>query len=307
MDAGELVAGYIEAGIGVFPLHGVRDGLCTCGRPEGPNPGDCHSPAKHPLLGLAHRKDDPARATCQGECGKLGHGLYDASTDPGQVSEWLGRYPGCNWGIRPPVGVLVLDVDPRNNGDVELRKLEQENGLLPTTLTAQTGSGGLHLWLSYNGPTRGKLCTGVDVKTNKGYLVAPPSLHICGGRYFWLEQAPAAYAPDWVKARMNPPVRHYVPRPGGAGRSADGLLRHVLGAGSEAGERNRRLYWACCRAHENGLDVGPLVDAAVGLGLVRAAAEATARSAANPPPRPGAPSHPSAAEFMRRTSESRTA
>lgn len=304
MDAADQLVEYIQAGIGVFPLHGVRDEMCTCRRPEGRGPGDCHSPAKHPVLGLAHGKDDPLRDTCHGECGRLGHGLYDATTDAGQVSEWLARYPGCNWGIRPPVGVLVLDVDPRNGGDVELRKLEEQHGTLPTTLTAQTGSGGLHLWLSYNGPARGKLCTGVDVKTNKGYLVAPPSTHICGGTYFWLDQSPAAYAPQWVKDRMNPPVRHQVPRPGGGGRSLDHLVKFV--ADAPEGQRNQRLYWAACRAHEKGLDPSALVDAAVGAGLVHMAAVATVKSAANRAPRPSAPPHPSAAEFMRGTPGSRS-
>lgn len=304
-DAAESITGYIEAGVGVFPLHSVRNGMCTCGRPAGSGPGDCHSPAKHPILGMAHRWDDPARQTCHGECGVLGHGLYDASTDPTQVGEWLARYPGCNWGIRPPVGVLVLDVDPRNGGDAELRKLEQKYATLPATLTAQTGSGGLHIWLSYNGPTRGKLCTGVDVKTNKGYVVAPPSTHICGGRYSWLDESPAAYAPDWVKARMNPPIVRRPPIVPGRGLGDIAHLVRVVTDATE-GSRNDRLYWAACRAHEAGLDTDPLIDAAVSVGLVHMAAVATVKSAENAPPRPAAPAHPTPAEFMRSASGSRS-
>lgn len=243
MDTAELITSYIESGIAVFPLHGVRNGHCTCGR-------TCPSPAKHPLLGLAHRADDPRRATCKGECGQLGHGLYDATTDPGQVSEWLGQYPECNWGGRPPLGVLVLDVDPRNDGHIHLAELERKNGLLPTTLTAQTGSGGLHHWFSYSGPTRGKLCPGVDVKTNTGYVVLPPSRHISGGTYFWLVNEPAAYATDWVKAIMNPPrdLRRVARTGSGDGK---GLIAKV--AASVVGEINDVLYWAACRAAEQGI------------------------------------------------------
>lgn len=242
-EAVELVTEYLAAGIGVFPLHGVDEhGRCTCGRA-------CPSPAKHPLLGLAHRGDDPLRSTCKGECGKLGHGLHDATTDPGQVAEWLVRHPGCNWAIRPPVGVLVVDVDPRNGGDATMAEFAAKHGPLPSTLTARTGSGGLHIWLSYNGPTRGKLGVGVDVKVNSGYLVAPPSRHICGGTYEWINHSPAAYAPQWVKNIMNPP-RDLRPLPRGKG-DGKGLIGKV--ASCQMGEINDVLYWAACRAAEQGI------------------------------------------------------
>ncbi|MEU7817072.1 bifunctional DNA primase/polymerase [Pseudonocardia sp. NPDC049154] len=247
MDAVELVTSYINMGIAVFPLYGVgEDGRCQCGR-------DCPSPAKHPRLGLAHRKDDPRRATCRGECGMLGHGLHDATTDPGQVAEWLAAFPTANWAVRPPVGVLVLDEDPRNGGDVELAKLEERHGALPATLTARTGSGGRHIWLSYNGPARGKLCAGVDCKTNTGYLVAPPSRHISGGTYEWVDQHAAAYAPQWVKDIMNPPVR-LRPQPrtrADLTRVGKGLVDYVLG--KAFGEVNDAVYWAACRADQHGI------------------------------------------------------
>lgn len=254
--AADLVEQYISLGIEVFPLHSVRDGRCTCGR-------DCPSPAKHPLLGLAHGKDDPRRATCRGECGRLGHGLHDATTDPTQIGEWLARHPWANWGIRPPVGVLVVDIDPRNQGDDELRKLEEKHGPLPGTLTARTGSGGLHIWLSYSGPTRGKLATGIDIKTNTGYVVAPPSLHISGGTYEWIDQRPAAYAPAWIRERMNPPVRMRAPRPGAKG-NGKGLIDKV--ASTPFGEINDVLYWAACRAAESGIldDIAEQLAAAAG-------------------------------------------
>jgi hypothetical protein len=278
LDAAEVIPTYIQAGLPVMPLHSARDGICTCGRL------DCHSPGKHPILGLAHRKDDPLRATCHGECGRLGHGLYDATTDATTVAIWLAKWPWCNWGVRPPVGVVILDVDPRNGGATALQELTGRHGELPPTLTARTGSGGLHIWLSYNGPTRGKLCTGVDVKSNTGYVVAPPSVHACGGTYEWINQQGAAYAPQWVKDILNPPIRHY-PTSGGRGANVTNLIQFVAESGE--GERNRRLYWAACRAHEAGMDPTPLVDAACSVGLTTSAALATVRSAANAAPRHG--------------------
>lgn len=261
-DAAELVPAYARAGLPVLPLHVMRRGVCTCGRPAGSRPDDCHSPAKHPLTR---------------------HGKDDATTDLGVIAEWFARWPGCNWGIRPPVGVVVLDVDPRNGGGTGIAELQAQHEALPATLSARTGSGGVHIWLSYHGPTRGRLCRGVDVKSNSGYLVAPPSVHASGGTYEWINQSPAAYAPQWVKDILNPPIRRRPPNAQrGAGR-IDPLILFV--ADSQEGERNNRLFWAACRARDGGLDPEPLVEAAVGIGLSQLDAAATVRSAEHAAPR----------------------
>ena len=49
------------------------------------------------------------------------------------IQMWLQKWPGMNLGIvtGPESKLLVLDVDPRNGGDRELNKLEQEFGQLP--------------------------------------------------------------------------------------------------------------------------------------------------------------------------------
>jgi hypothetical protein len=280
-DAAELIPSYVAAGVPVLPLHTIRGSRCTCGRPHGKGPRDCQSPGKHPVLAPAHRRDDPLRQTCHGECGRPGHGLYDATLDLGVIAEWMGRWPGCNWGVRPPAGVVVLDIDPRNGGDESLAELEARHGALPHTLTAITGSGGRHIWLTYNGPARGKLAAGIDVKTSTGYLVAPPSLHVSGGHYRWSVEAPAAYAPRWVQLILNPPrrPRPFAPPSGQAG--LDALVRFV--AEATEGERNRRLFWAACRAAEKNLDPEPLIEAAVSIGLDERGARATVRSAERAP------------------------
>ena len=261
VDPGDWAARYAAAGLPVLPLHSARDGRCSCRR-------ECRNVGKHPLV----------------RCGK-----DDATTDPGQVTAWWRRWPWANIGIRPPAGVVVLDVDPRNGGGTSLLGLTREHGQLPPTLTARTGSGGYHIWLSYGGRTRGQLCRGVDVKTHAGYVVGPPSMHASGRRYEWLAVLPTAPAPRWVRQLLDPPP---VPlpsrprRPASGERQLDGLLRHV--AEDPGGELNRRLYWAASRAHESGLDVEPLVDLAVRMGHPERGARNTAASAAKAPPRTGA-------------------
>ena len=260
LDPGQWAAGYAASGLPVLPLATARDGHCSCRR-------ECRNIGKHPLVE---------------------HGKDDATTDPGQVTAWWRRWPWANIGIRPPAGVIVLDVDPRNGGSTALLALTREHGELPATLTARTGSGGMHIWLSYGGRTRGQLCRGVDVKTHRGYVVAPPSMHGSGRRYEWLAGLPTAPAPRWVRQMLDPPpvTTTARPRPASGERRIDGLLRHV--AGDPGGELNQRLYWSACRAVESGLDVEPLVDLAVRMGHPEHGARNTAASAAKAPPRTGA-------------------
>lgn len=112
-----------------------------------------------------------------------GQGLKHATRDERVIETWFKRHPDAGVGIAlAPSGLAAVDVDPRNGGDVGLRDQ------LPTTLTAATGGGGLHLL--YRVPegisVRSTLGPGVDVKHN-GYIVAEPSIHPSGKSYGWLD------------------------------------------------------------------------------------------------------------------------
>ncbi|PNG17374.1 primase alpha helix C-terminal domain-containing protein, partial [Streptomyces cahuitamycinicus] len=72
---------------------------------------------------------------------------------------------------------------------------------------------------------------------------------------------------------------HRVP-PAAAGHG-QGLVQFVLAA--HEGQRNTRLFWAACRAYEDGIGpalVDPLADAARATGLSEREARATIASAA---------------------------
>lgn len=263
----DLVLDYAAAGIRVHPLNWRRpSGSCSCGRNCGANA------AKHPLLR---------------------RGSHDASADLDQVRRWLDRWPVANWGMIPPPGTIVVDVDPRNGGDDALAELQRVHSPLPETLTARTGSGGLHYWFAYTGPVRGKLCTGVDLKGPSGYVVAPPSVHISGRPYEWIDpDAVSVPAPTWFRTVLEPPrpapgsPRSRTPLPHTGRGGLDALVGFIAAAGE--GELNSSLYWAAARAVERGLDPAPLVDAAVAKGHPRRGAENTVSSAEKAPPRKGA-------------------
>ncbi|CAM4136948.1 DNA primase/polymerase bifunctional N-terminal domain-containing protein [Nocardia ninae] len=194
------------------------------------------------------------------------HGKDDATTDASVIEEWWQRWPFANIGLRPPRGIVILDIDPRNGGTVE------SLGHIPPTRTARTGSGGWHMWLRYPHPVRGKVidAPGVDVKTHTGYVVAPPSIHPETKRkYQWINQAPIQQLPHHLRDRIRIPDERLT-RTTEHAKSSDstGLAKRVSEA--QPGERNNILFWAFACAFEEGASpeaLAAIVDAARSIGL----------------------------------------
>lgn len=100
-------------------------------------------------------------------------------------------------------GIVVLDIDSE-----EAYELALKNGL-PETPTVKTGRG-YHLYYKFkegvrNFQKRADL-PGIDLRGQGGYVVAPPSLHVSGVNYQWvegkdLEDLELAELPDWVLAK----------------------------------------------------------------------------------------------------------
>ena len=155
-----------EQDFSVFPVHWIMgNGKCSCGKKN------CSSPGKHPLTG---------------------NGFKSATLDKTQILEWWAKWPDANIGVATGEvsGVLVFDIDPRNGGDDTLKALFEEFGEFPKTLKCETGGGGQHYYfempsLDPEVKLRGTLGKGIDVKHNGGYVIAPPSNHISGGKYEW--------------------------------------------------------------------------------------------------------------------------
>ena len=173
---------YVKLGWLVLPLH-TKDGqYCSClaGRNRA-----CTSPAKHP---------------------RTLHGVSDASKCPCAVRKWWGMWPEANIGIAcgRESGLVVVDVDPRNGGEESLVKLLQDHSF-PTSSIAHTGGGGLHFYFRYpiDGIPKQTLAPGIDLVSNGGYVVAPPSKHIRGVNYCWVhgrdpwDFGAMPFLPDW--------------------------------------------------------------------------------------------------------------
>jgi Bifunctional DNA primase/polymerase, N-terminal len=253
------------------------------------------SRTKLPAVRSPHR-DEPRASDCRGECGRPGHGVHDATTDPDRIRALFAVAPWASgYGIacgRAPHHLVGLDLDLKHGADgvAALGALaEIHHFAVPRTVTVLTPSGGRHLWLTSPGPVAnsvGRLAPGIDVRGFGGYVVGPGSRTVAG--HYLLEPGTgrhplAAAPPELLRLAAPPPAAPPPADPAPrhpAEKRAAALVRFVLD--SREGERNGRLFWAACRAYDGGLGeaLGPaLVTAAVHIGLSEREAAATVASA----------------------------
>ena len=115
---------------------------------------------------------------------------------------WWDQHPDANIGIHCK-GLVVIDVDVNKGGDDSLALLEMTYGL-PETLTTRTPTGGRHLYYRTsvavpNGVD--SLGAGLDVRSERGYVVAPGS-EVDAGRYRYEQDIPVSPAPDWLIQKL---------------------------------------------------------------------------------------------------------
>src|SRR5215469_7825165 len=115
---------FARHGHAVLPLWwpvGADKLVCACGRLCG------KSAAKHPHGHLAP------------------NGLHSATTDLGIIKHWFGyQVTEANLGVVTDK-LVVLDIDPRHDGDDSFAALTRPHGELPPTWQAITGGGGEHI------------------------------------------------------------------------------------------------------------------------------------------------------------------
>jgi hypothetical protein len=195
--------GYAALGWPVLRLHTAVDGRCTCGR------SNCGSVGKHP---------------------RVAGGYKSATTDAERIrgQDW----DEANIGVRTGGGRVVVDVDPRNGGQDTFAELERLYGALPDTPTSLTGGGGFQLIMESDLclPSATAVWPGIDIKAERGYVVAPSSVHGSGRTYRWkihpgeLDLAPL---PGWIAERL---TSRKAARTPGVGASSNGVQRLRWGA-----------------------------------------------------------------------------
>lgn len=231
---------------------------CACKRGRA-----CPDPGKHPMVIKGQQE----------------HGHLDARSGRdicALITEL--RVRPINLGIVPAANMIVVDIDPRNDGAATLRSLEARYGPLPDTLGVYTGGGGEHRWFRTSNPGAHRVATlgpGIDLKHSGGLLVAPPSRHAntghrgAGVRYQWRNtRLPPTMAPDWLEqiSRKQETVSGGAHR-GATGRPTDSTILVTEMGKATVGERAHSLFRLACWALRSDADLGPLIMAARGAGL----------------------------------------
>lgn len=198
---------YASRGWKVFP--------CRAADLVGAHSGKIIAKAKSPLV--------------QNERDEAGEPIRDsgwptkASADADQIRAWWTRWPEALIGLPTGtnIGAFVLDFDPRHDpatGEVyDLPRLKAAveallGAALPQSWTSITQSGGVHLFFALPegmpppGNRKGALPAHVDVRGEKGYIIAPPSVMADGAAYRWLHapgSLPLAPAPARLLAILD--------------------------------------------------------------------------------------------------------
>lgn len=149
---------HLNRGWAILPLWWIRaDGSCACAKTN------CPSPGKHPLGPL------------------VPHGHKNATHDARLVRQWWSQYPEANIGgaTGPASGRSVLDVDPRNGGDLAFESITLEYGAIPDTPRHRSQSGGSHYIFAHRSgdpATKKGFAPGLDWLSDPGFVVLPGSI-----------------------------------------------------------------------------------------------------------------------------------
>lgn len=171
------------------------------------------------------------------------NGFHSATNDIEQIKRWWKQWPNAGIGLSTGKinNIVVIDVDPRNNGHLSLERLLDEHGIFPDTVHCLTGGNGDHYYFKHDERiNKSKLddYEGIDIQGNGKYVILPPSVHPNGRSYEWEASSkpvitPVADIPDWLIHMMDTKQNKKQARP-----TKDYL--NILQGGSE-GNRNNSL------------------------------------------------------------------
>ena len=170
---------YIQAGFAILPIWWIADGKCGCGDTR------CNSPGKHPIGALAPK------------------GVKNATSDLAIATAWWAQFPTANIGLAlgRVSGYVAIDVDGPQAQELLDKIFTIYNIPFVQTWRVETGreDGGYHLYYRYPDSISvpNHKMQGLEIRSDKVYVVAPPSIHYTGRVYTWGKSSqPAAELPE---------------------------------------------------------------------------------------------------------------
>jgi hypothetical protein len=173
---------YASLGYAIIPVHWIRDdGCCSCGD------WSCRKPGKHPIN--IHGASDP---------------IMDEETAALQWDE----LPRANIGIvAGPTGWVIVDIDSEQARDYFRSIADYETvERMRTAPINKTGNGWHFIFRDDErefSPSVGKdQNLGIDIRAGVSLFVAPPSIHVSGHQYAWLNGEPPFDPPQptrWLR------------------------------------------------------------------------------------------------------------
>jgi len=133
---------------------------------------------------------------------------FDGCPDDCQIALVTGRMSG----------VTVIDIDTHKEGcqakssgacDCNPKSVEQLREEVGFYMTSKTGSGGAHVFFRYNkniGNSVGLASPQLDVRSEGGIIILPPSIHGSGDQYEWWDMYP--WMPENLQALQEFPQKY---------------------------------------------------------------------------------------------------
>lgn len=203
MDKQELHS-YLDKNWNIIPVYSVKGGNCACGR------AGCPAAGKHPMLNDWKRFQND-RVTHE------------------QLDEWIEQYPDSNYAVITGKisDLVVVDVD----GEAGKKSFKEHIDEFPSTLISKTGKG-YHLYYKYpmdQNRVRNAvgIYEGIDIRADGGYVLIPPSKHVSGNQYEWVNKNPVVTYKPIIIDRQE------------AGLTTE--WADILSNGAEEGHRNDTL------------------------------------------------------------------
>jgi hypothetical protein len=220
----------------------------------------CSPMSKFPLVGC---DKDAAGNEIKGT-----GGVKKATKNPAQIESWWRHWPNAMIGVAcgQASGIWALDPDApkepgKPDGKANWAALKLKH-VCPHTHTHTTPGGGQHVLFKWRADrpvsnSEGALKrTGINVRGEGGYIIAPPSRRHDGKPYGIAEPLDFfnfADAPEWLYEMLRPATQHTSgPRPYRPVRYGSAQIARIQGilnrvAATTEGDRNKLLFWGAMR------------------------------------------------------------